>query len=150
MNGQRVAVKSDSAISLETILKSGVRQSPDVSALAALGTNQLAVLVWHYHDDDISGPDATVTLNVNNLPLKEGSARLEQFRVDEEHSNAFTEWRRMGCPSSLTEAQCQRLEAAGKLAAPEVKPSVEIKSGSAKIEFTLPRQGVSLLVLSWR
>jgi xylan 1,4-beta-xylosidase len=150
MNGQRVTVKSDSAIPLEAILKSGVRQSPDVSALAALGTNQLAVLVWHYHDDDVSGPDAKVTLNLDDLPMKDGSARLEQFRVDESHSNAFTEWRRMGCPATLTSVQLQQLEAAGKLASPEIQPALEIKNGSAKVEFTLPRQGVSLLVLSWR
>jgi xylan 1,4-beta-xylosidase len=150
MNGQRLAVASDRAVPLDTMIKSGVRQSPDVAALAAMGTNQLTALVWHYHDDDMPGPDAVVTLNLANLPLKEGALRLEHYQVDGDHSNAFTEWRRLGCPPSLTKTQRQQLEAAGKLSAPEIQPTIQINRSSASVEFTLPRQGVSLLVFTWR
>jgi xylan 1,4-beta-xylosidase len=150
MSGVRVATTSDLAVPLDAMIKSGVRKAPDIGALAALGSNQLAALVWHYHDDDVPGPAATVTLNLTNLPLKAGALRLEQFRVDEEHANAFTEWRRLGCPSSLTETQRQQLEAAGKLSAPEIQPAVKINNGTAKVEFSMPRQGVSLLLFTWR
>ena len=40
------------------MLKDGVRgATPDVSALASLEANRLSVMVWHYHDDDVPGPD---------------------------------------------------------------------------------------------
>ena len=60
MGGQRVAVESDGAIPLEVMLKDGVRAKPDVAALASLDRKKLCVLVWHYHDDDVSGPAAEV------------------------------------------------------------------------------------------
>src|SRR5262245_25929219 len=58
MRGRRIAAESDGAIALEEILRSGVRERPDVAALASLDQRQLAVLLWHYHDDDVAGPDA--------------------------------------------------------------------------------------------
>jgi xylan 1,4-beta-xylosidase len=150
MSGQRVAVASDAAVPLETILKSGVRNSPDVAALAALGTNGLTVLAWHYHDDDVPGPDAAVTLSLTNLPAQARALRLEHFRVDENHANAFTEWRRMGCPETLTDGQRRRLEAASALSPMNDQPEIKVLGGAAKVEFALPRQGVSLLVFSWK
>src|SRR5262249_14239103 len=60
MSGQRLAVESDGEVSLDTILRQGVREKPDVSALASLDQNKLCVLVWHYHDDDVAGPDAAL------------------------------------------------------------------------------------------
>ncbi len=59
MSGQRVAVTSSAGLDAETIRRNGVRANADVSALAALDTHQLAVLVWHYHDDDLPGPTPT-------------------------------------------------------------------------------------------
>ena len=132
------------------IILHNVRAQPDVSAQASLASNQLAVLVWHYHDDDVAGPAAAVGLNLEGLPVTQGKLRCELFRVDEKHSNAFAEWLRMKSPSPLTPAQHRRLEQAGQLAPAEVTSSVKIKNGSAKVDFTLPRQGVSLLLFSWR
>jgi xylan 1,4-beta-xylosidase len=150
MSGQRVAVASDAAVPLDAIMKSGVRNSPDVTALAALGTNQLTVLAWHYHDDDVPGPDATVTLNLAHLPVKKGVLRQKQFRVDETHANAFTEWRRLGCPETLTDGQRRQLEAAAALTPAENLPELKVRDGNAQVEFALPRQGVTLLVFSWK
>ena len=69
MGGQRVAVKSTGDAGLEAILKDGVRGAPDVSALASLEGKRLSVMAWHYHDDDVPGPDAAVALAVGGLPL---------------------------------------------------------------------------------
>ena len=41
---------------------------PDVAALASLDGDKLCVLVWHYHDDDVPGPDAAVALTLSGLP----------------------------------------------------------------------------------
>ena len=150
MRGDNLRVDSSAGSSAADIIAHNVRTQPDVSAQASLGSNQLAVLVWHYHDDDVAGPDAAVKLNLENLPLAQGKLRCEKFRVDEKHSNAFAEWLRMKSQSSLTPAQHRQLEQAGQLAPAELTSSVKIKNGSAKVDFTLPRQGVSLLLFSWR
>jgi xylan 1,4-beta-xylosidase len=150
MSGQRVAVESDAAVPLEVMLKDGVRARPDVAALASVDRNKVSVLVWHYHDDDVSGPAANVELALNNLPMRTGSAQLRHFRIDGDHSNAFAAWQRMGSPAQPTTAQYRQLERAGQLALLGAAETVNLKDGSARMRFNLPRQGVSLLVLEWR
>ena len=150
MSGNRIAVESDSAVPLDTILKSGVRTKPDVAALATLDRNRLCILVWHYHDDDVSGPDAAVELTLNNLPQQTGKASLRHFRIDENHSNAFTEWKRMGSPPQPTPAQYSRLETAGQLAELDRPHTLKVKDRRTTLSFSLPRQGISLLVIKLR
>ena len=149
MGGRRLPVKSTADACLEAMLKDGVRTSPDVSALATLEARRLSVLVWHYHDDDLPGPDAAVELSVNGLPLGRGEARLQHYRIDESHSNSYATWKRMGSPIAPDERQYAQLEAAGKLAAMESRAAVPIDGGRASLAFALPRQAVSLLVLEW-
>jgi xylan 1,4-beta-xylosidase len=76
MGGQRVAVESSGAVPLDRILKVGVRTLPDVAALASLEGRQLSILAWHYHDDDVPGPDAAVHLELAGLPADARNPRL--------------------------------------------------------------------------
>ena len=149
MHGQRIAVTSDAAVPLDAIIKSGVRQSPDVTALAALGTNQLALLVWHYHDDDVPGPTAEVALALAGLPAGVKSAMLTHYRIDTEHSNAFEVWKRMGSPQKPTTKQFAELEKASPLAPLHAPKKLSVKDGNATLKLALPRQAVSLVVLTW-
>ena len=149
MGGQQLDVQSDGAIPLDALLKGGVRAKPDVAALASLDGNKLCVLAWHYHDDDVPGPDAEVELALDGLPLPKGAARLQQFRIDAEHSNALTAWQRMGSPAQPSAAQYAELEKAGKLAALGVARDVAIENGRSVVRLNLPRQAVSLLVFDW-
>src|SRR4051812_4161219 len=96
MGGKRIEVQSDHAVSLEEIVKSGVREKADVMGLASIDDKRLCVMVWHYHDDDVSGPAAEVDLNAVGLPEGAGEAMLEHYRIDEEHSNSFAVWKKMG------------------------------------------------------
>src|SRR5215210_5112730 len=68
MSGRRLPVKSDGALALDEITRAGVRGKPDVSALASSDGKQIAVLLWHYHDDDLPGPMANVELTLSGLP----------------------------------------------------------------------------------
>jgi xylan 1,4-beta-xylosidase len=147
MSGKRLPVESDGAVPLDAILRRGVREKPDVSALASLDEKRLCVLVWHYHDDDVPGPDAAVEVTLSGLPA--GEARLEQFRIDDKHSNAFTAWKAMGSPQRPTAEQYAALEKAGRLTAMGEAAAVTSKDGKATVRLNLPRQAVSLLVLSW-
>ncbi|MFD0892523.1 hypothetical protein KBB96_13945 [Luteolibacter ambystomatis] len=150
MSGQRLTVESDAAIALEDMMKSGVRAKPDVSALASLDQHKLAVLVWHYHDDDVSGPDAAVDLAIPGLPSGIARVQVSHYRIDETHSNAYTLWKALGSPQQPTKDQYASLEQAGKLAKLDTPATVAVKNGQAELHFALPRQAVSLLVLEWK
>ena len=114
MSGKRIGVESSGAIPLDDILRSGVRGAkPDVSALAAIDGNKLFVLAWHYHDDDVPGPTADIAIELKNLPAAAQRATLVQYRVDRDHSNAFTAWQQMGSPNKPTPQQFAALEAQG-------------------------------------
>jgi xylan 1,4-beta-xylosidase len=149
MDGQQLAIDSDHAVSLGSILKGGVRDGPDVSALASLESNRLCILVWHYHDDDTAGPAADIKLRLDGLPAKMVKAQVRHFRIDTDHSDAFTVWQRMGSPLTLSAKQLAELTKAGQLA--ELEPSKEIhfRNGRGVLPVNLPREAVSLLVLEW-
>jgi xylan 1,4-beta-xylosidase len=131
-------------------MKDGVRDRPDVAALASRDDRKLTVLAWHYHDDDVAGSAAAVTLTIAGLAVTPERARLRHFRIDAEHSNAHTAWRRMGSPQAPTPAQYAQLEQAGRLQTLDpAKTTLAASDQAAEIKFALPRQGVSLIVLEW-
>ncbi|HTT58203.1 MAG TPA: beta-xylosidase [Opitutaceae bacterium] len=149
MGGQRVAATSTGAVPLDAILQAGVRGTPDVSALASREGRRLCVLVWHYHDDDVPGPDAAVTLTVSGLPADAARAQLMHFRIDATHSNAYTAWQRLGAPAHLTPPQLAQLEAAGRLQTLGPAAPVAVHDSQVTLAVDLPRQAVSLLMLDW-
>jgi xylan 1,4-beta-xylosidase len=151
MSGQRLAATSTHASELGAMLQSGVRQAPDVAALASLDApaKQLCVLAWHYHDDDVRGPDAKVELALGGLPLNARQLSMRQFRVDAEHSNAFEVWKAMGSPQTPTPEQYTQLEKAGQLAQIGAAQMLEATQAGAKVTVTLPRQAVTLLQFTW-
>ena len=150
MGDRRLRVESDSAIALEAMVRDGVRAKPDVSALASLDGNRLAVMAWHYHDDDLPGDDARVEMVLNGVPPRAGVLEVTQFRIDQENSNAFTAWKKMGSPQNPTPEQYAALEKAGKLARVEPPQEVVDNGRTVTLRFTLPRQAVSLITLEWR
>jgi len=149
MSGESIAVEGGTGLDAQTILKSGVRNSPDVSALASLKKNKLTVLVWHYHDDDVRGPDANVDLVLEELPFADGNAKLTQYRIDADQSNSYETWLRMGSPLPLSDKQFSKLEKAGQLAELKSPKNLRVKNGNLDLKFNLPRQAVSLFVVEW-
>jgi xylan 1,4-beta-xylosidase len=147
LSGDRVSVHSDGEIPLESILKEGVRGRADVSALASIDKGKLYVLAWHYHDDDVPGPDANVQITLSKLPVKTGRLKMRQFNIDSAHSNAFAAWQAMGSPQKPSLQQYEQLERAGKLAVVNVAEKVDVRNSTGKINLTLPRQAVALVVI---
>jgi xylan 1,4-beta-xylosidase len=148
MQGNRVAVTSNSSHSYNTVRDSSVRGSePDVNGLTSTNNRSAAVMVWNYHDkNDLSVPPTPVTVKVRGLPQ---NVTLKHYRIDQEHSNAYTTWQKMGSPQNPTAQQITELEKAGQLQMLGASEKINTKNGEANIQFTLPRQGVSLLKLDW-
>lgn len=147
MVGDRVSVDNTSSASLDAMLAGGVKDKPDVHAMAAREERSVTVLVSHYHDSGKAGPAVPVALTVAGVP--NGRIRLEHFRVDNEFSNSYEAWKAMGSPAQPNESQYRKLEQAGQLQLLESPRWIAGSQGKIALHFDLPRHGVSLLRLSW-
>jgi xylan 1,4-beta-xylosidase len=146
---RRVAVESPSARDLNSLIRTSVRKEPDVGAFASRGERAVTVIIWHYHDDGVNGADAAVELTVQGLGSAGKPARVAHYRIDNEHSNAYIAWQKMGSPPKPTTEQRQALAKASELTQLEEPKSVETPDGQAKLRLTMPRQSVSLVRLEW-
>lgn len=155
MRGQRVATRSSGALEVEAVRDHSVRESADVAALASRDSRSAAVLVWNYHDDDLpsnsaQGPQpapAEIDVTISGVP--DGRATLTHYRIDADRSNSYTRWKAMGSPQSPTKTQILELEASGRLQQLFSPSTVTVTGGQTVVTFTLPRQGVSLVKLTW-
>ena len=146
LGGEWIGTTSSHGLMLDAIMADGVRAAADVNAVATRDEHGISILIWHYHDDDIAGPDAEVSVRLAGGPG--GTAKLTHFRMDETHSNAFAVWKAMGSPQQIDGDDYRRLEQAGQLAMIE-EANVQSPAGGIELSLTLPRQGVSLLRFEW-
>ena len=147
MRGERVALESAASADLDTMIKNGVRGQPDVDGVATRSDHSVSVLLWNYHDDDLPADGASLRLNITELPVQR--VLLSHYRIDRDHSNAYTLWLQMGSPQSPTPEQYERLETAGQLQLLESPRWLGSESGQVGLAFTLPRQAASLVQLRW-
>ncbi len=148
MKGRQLPVENDKAFSLEQLTTTGVHDSiADVNAMATAGQKEAYILLWNYYDDDTLAPNATVKLQLNNIPARK--VTINQYRIDEEHSNSYTAWKKIGSPQQVDKKQYSILEKSGKLQ-PYQKPySSSVKNGLFLDNIQLPGHAVSLLKVSW-
>jgi xylan 1,4-beta-xylosidase len=149
MQGDRVKVESDGRVPLDTILKEGVRNTADIDALAVRDERKISVMTWNYHDDDVPGPDAKIQLSITGVPREVHRVLLTHYRIDQNHSNAYTRWKELGSPQNPTKEQYAQLRAAGNLELLDSPHWIAVGNGTVQLDYTLPRQGVSLVQLSW-
>ncbi len=149
MSGERVQLTSSGSVGLDGILQSGVQAAPDIDGMATRADREIAVMVWNYHDDDVAAPAATVQLTLAGLPAGAARVLVEHYRIDADHSNAYTAWQQMGSPQQPTAEQYARLQAAGQLQLLGSPEWMDAQDGKLDLRFKLPRQGVSLVKASW-
>lgn len=145
----RVQVTNSAALATEDVVRSGVRGLPDINAIATRKDREIEILVWNYHDDDVPFPATPIDLEITGLPANVARGLLEHFRVDSDHSNAFTAWKGMGSPQSPSAGEYERLQLAGQLQLLTSPAWIEIQHGVVELHLTLPRQGLSLVRLAW-
>jgi xylan 1,4-beta-xylosidase len=149
MSGERVMTSSAGQVPLDEILSMGVRQEPDVDAMATKAEHEAAVMLWNYHDDDLPAPGAAVQVTIAGIPAGVKRVLLEHYRIDETHSNSYTVWKSMGSPQAPTTEQYARLQEAGQLQLLHSPEWLDVSDGKATIETDLPRQATSLIRLTW-
>ena len=149
MGGNYVTAVSDHQRPLDDVMDNGVRGEPDVGSVATLDKGKLSILVWHYHDDDLAGPTASVHLDIKDLPHAFArGAVLTHYRIDQTHSNSYAAWLAMGSPIAPSDSQRAELLKAAELTPLAAPAKIDVSHSGAGLDFSLPRQGVSLLVLT--
>ena len=148
-NGQRVAATSSAALKADDIAASGVHEQPEIDAFATKSAHEAAVMLWDYHDDDVPARAAQTTVKITGIPAGIKRVRLEHFRIDDTHSNAYTVWKAMDSPQSPTPEQLAQLQAAGQLQLLTSPEWLDVKDGAVTVSTDLPRQATSLLHLEW-
>jgi xylan 1,4-beta-xylosidase len=149
MRGRRIKVENTAEIPLDSLIKNSVHGSTsDIHALATADGHTASVMVWNYEDSEVPGDAVPVTVVIKNIASK--TVMLEQFRIDDQHSNAYEAWEKMGSPQSVSGEQFALLEKAGQLQqeGKDRKLAVTDK-GELTIPLTLPGHAVSLLRLRW-
>src|SRR5580704_9623694 len=149
LGSERLKTTSSAALPNEEIVHGGVRGQPDINAIATRKEREIEILIWNYHDDDLPFPATSIDLAIDGLPADARRGLLEHFRVDSDHSNAFSAWKEISSPQSPSAAEYTRLESAGQLQLLTSPAWIELSHGDAQLQFTLPRQGLSLLRLAW-
>jgi xylan 1,4-beta-xylosidase len=149
MSGERVKTTSSGEVSLDTLVRTGVRESPDVDAFATHEAKEAAVLLWNYHDVNQPAPAALATVSIHGIPASVRRVLLEHYRIDQTHSNAYTVWQTMGSPQHPTLEQYAELKAAGQLQLLTSPVWLDVINGQVNISTELPRESISLLHLTW-
>jgi xylan 1,4-beta-xylosidase len=144
---ERVKVTASQALPTDLVVRDGVRERPDINAIATRKDREIDMLIWNYHDDDLPSAPAQIEVNLHSVPPN--TALLEHFRVDSDHSNAFSAWKAMGSPQSPSLDQLDALRAAGQLQLVTSPTWISVQQGTARLQFRLPRQGLSLIRLAW-
>ena len=150
MEGDRVRTTSSGEVSLDAIVEDGVRKLSDVDAFATRSRrSSAAVMLWNYHDVDGAGPGAPTTVVVTGVPAGVRRVLLTHYRIDENHSNAYSVWKAMGSPQQPTSLQYEDLRREEGLQLLDSPRWLDVANNAVVITTEMPRQSVSLLSLTW-
>ncbi len=148
MKGKRVKVTGNRMYDLKTFVDSSVRGLPDLGGIAAKDKRSAAIMLWNYHDEDKQDEEDRISITIEGLAA--GKVTISEYRIDNEHSNSYTVWKKMGSPQNPTAAQIAELEKAGQLALKGKPLTMKITGSKYQMTLWLPRQGVSLLKVEWK
>jgi xylan 1,4-beta-xylosidase len=147
LHGERI--RADSTATAAGVANSAMPDPSDVNAIATRGSRGLSVLVWNYADKGASEPEAAVECAIRGIPAGHSSVLLEHYRIDRQHSNAYSAWEKMGLPNRPSPEQRAQLESAGQLQLIDSPRWMKADGREVILHFTLPSQAVSLLRFSW-
>jgi xylan 1,4-beta-xylosidase len=125
----------------------GRSEAADISGFATLSETRLAILIYHHHDDWEAAGEVKIALEVENVPFR-NDVMITHYRIDGEHSNAYTEWERQGKPMYPTPAQREAIKGREGLEILEPPQRVSLSESKISLTFGLPMHGVSLVSIS--
>jgi len=122
----------------------GTKEGPEIDGWATKKDDgSIQLLVYCHHDDWDVKQDFQVSLNVAGI---NGEYKVSHFRIDSDHSNAYSEWVRQGEPDYPEGAQYDAIKARDGLELLEAPYTINA-TGTVKLCFTLPVHGISFIEL---
>jgi xylan 1,4-beta-xylosidase len=149
MSGKRVKLMSDAAAREEDVLHLKSGKIEGVDGIATRGDRNLDLLLWNYREDDSQRQFRKSTITITGLPKSLHQAKLTIYVIDENHSNSYTAWKKMGSPQSPTEEQYKQLETDGKLEKGNGPNLVKAENGICKFPLQFTPQSLMLLRFRW-
>jgi xylan 1,4-beta-xylosidase len=149
LQGRRIPVTSSGALGLERILEKGIRIEPDIDGLAVATKESVQTLLWNYHDDMVKAAPASVEVTIKAPKNNPTRTRITHYRIDGDNSNAYTQWLEFNSPQTPAPDTLARLHAAAELEFLEPVRFCDVHNGKVKLNFNLPRYGVSLIEIRW-
>lgn len=156
---EKLAFESDGAFVLDFVKEpiighltnvsefDGTSERTDVSGFAVKGENgETQIVVYSHHDDRDVQETNKIKLTVKGYGDQKG-LEVEHYRIDDEHSNAHTEWIRQGKPWYPTPEQYDAIKAREDLEKYAENSKVDSVGDQAVLEFDLPTHGVSLITI---
>jgi xylan 1,4-beta-xylosidase len=80
--------------------------------------------------------------------IEASTVKLDQYRIDKEHSNSYQLWMQMGSPQDVTAEKYAQLELSGKQHQVNSTPSKAVVGGALSIPVNMESQSVSLFVIN--
>ena len=121
----------------------GLEEEPEVSGMATQSDDgTIGILIYSHHDDWDKVQDFKVTLEISHL-LNHDKAVIHHYRIDESHSNAYSEWVRLGRPNYPNSEQYEAMKARDELEYFAPPQEVQLSNGTLTVEFPLPAHAIS-------
>lgn len=115
-----------------------------VDGMATRSGNKIQVMIYNYNESVDDKELKKVQLSVM-LPSP-GKYKLTHYRIDENHSNAYTIWKSMGKPYNPNEAQMKQIKDRQGLELFEPERIIKLKNSQVTLPVELPHHSVSLFV----
>lgn len=127
----------------------GSDAAPDISGFATLtGNKGLQVLIYNHHDDWDMEQSCEVSLEIEHLPFAGQNLRVQHYRIDQSHSNAYGEWVRQGKPTYPPPTQLAAIKARDGLELLHAPQEVSEIDGKLTLQFAMPVHSISLLIVT--
>jgi xylan 1,4-beta-xylosidase len=115
-----------------------------IDGMATRSGNKIQVMIYNYNESVDDEELKKVQLSVV-LPSS-GPYKLSHYRIDENHSNAYTIWKSMGKPYNPSETQIKQIKDRQRLELFEPERLIKVKNNKATIPVEMPHHSVSLFV----
>jgi xylan 1,4-beta-xylosidase len=118
-------------------------ENPHLTALATKEDQKITVLVTNFQNDQPMGEGPSYPVSISVKSPVNGPTKVIHWRIDKEHSNAYTEYVKIGSPEFPNPLEMEQIRAKMHL---EMIDSHDIDKSSdgLTIDFDLPCNGVSL------
>jgi xylan 1,4-beta-xylosidase len=126
----------------------GEGKGAEISGWATLtGTKSVEVLLYCHEDTWDTESSCEIHFTAENLSF-EGPYKVTHYRIDKNHSNAYSEWVRQGRPDYPSGCQFDAIKARDGLELLCPIETVKPLDGKLKLKFDMPVKSVSLLIIT--